>query len=93
MKKFLALTGIIAMTVVISSSAYAGNLGMGNTTTTTTSMVATLPSDQIELKVLADGNYPESEYRSSGRHRDRYRSGRTNRSGRTSSHRGWGGRW
>jgi len=73
MKKILSLTGIMVMAAIISTSAYAGNIGTGNPINTTTFMGVSSPVGQAELGVLADNNYPEYEYRRSGGNRDRHR--------------------
>lgn len=75
MKKILSLTGIMVMAAIVSTSAIAGITGTGNPTNTVASMGVTSPAGQAELGVLADGNYPEYEYRHTGGNRDRHRSG------------------
>ncbi len=75
MKKILSLTGIMVMAAIVSTSAYAGNIGTGIPTNTTTSIGVSSPVGQAELGVLADCNYPEYEIRRSGGNRDRHRGG------------------
>ena len=75
MKKILSLTGIMVMAAIVSTSAFAGNTGTGNPTSTAAFMGVSSPG-QAELGVLADSNYPEYEYRRSGGSRDRHRGSR-----------------
>lgn len=76
MKKILSLTGIMIMAAIVSTSAFAGNTGTGNPTNTAAFMGVSSPADQAELGVMADGYYPEYEYRHSGGNRDRHRGSR-----------------
>lgn len=84
MKKILSLTGIMVMAAIVSTSAFAGNIGAGNPINTAASMGASSPAGQAELGVLADNNYSEYGYRHSRGNRDRHRGshGRHGRYGR-----------
>ncbi len=55
MKKILSITGIMVMAAIVSTSAFAGNVGSGDSTNTATTMSATLPTDQAELNAVHSG--------------------------------------
>jgi hypothetical protein len=68
MNKILSLAGIIALTAIISTSAYAGNTGTGNPGKTmdqqtvydnSAELRATLAADQAELNALMMGSNPD----------------------------------
>lgn len=68
MKKILSLTGIIALAAIVSSNAFAANLGTSNSTNPTNEQVlydntaplrTSLAADQAELDALMAGNNPD----------------------------------
>ena len=88
MKKIVSLTGIMVLAAIITTSAFAGHVDVGNSTSTTPSMSAALPTDPAEPNVLADHSYSEYGYYSDhirGGHRTGHRGG--NRTGHQDGHR------